>query len=184
MLKHTSTLPLGGRRVSVCGAVSVRQAVSSCKLRHSGLRTSPQGAAAINLKICAGRRTVAVVAQGLSHNDGLEVNCALHIALQQPTSLHSLLVSTPVCCDNVLLQTFHTGEVPFRKIMAANRGEIAIRVFRAGTELGLRTVRCSDQQQGQQGQQESDLRSQHTCSSLRTDTCNSTDPECCLGVCR
>lgn len=40
----------------------------------------------------------------------------------------------------VCQQTFHTGEVPFRKIMAANRGEIAIRVFRAGTELGLRTV--------------------------------------------
>lgn len=38
------------------------------------------------------------------------------------------------------LETFHTGEVPFKKIMAANRGEIAIRVFRAGTELGLRTV--------------------------------------------
>lgn len=38
------------------------------------------------------------------------------------------------------VQTFHTGEVPFQKIMAANRGEIAIRVFRAGTELGLRTV--------------------------------------------
>lgn len=40
----------------------------------------------------------------------------------------------------VCRQTFHTGEVPFNKIMAANRGEIAIRVFRAGTELGLRTV--------------------------------------------
>lgn len=30
--------------------------------------------------------------------------------------------------------------VPFRKILCANRGEIAIRVFRAGIELGLRTV--------------------------------------------
>ncbi len=28
----------------------------------------------------------------------------------------------------------------FRKIMAANRGEIAIRIFRAATELGIRTV--------------------------------------------
>src|SRR5512136_61436 len=27
-----------------------------------------------------------------------------------------------------------------RKIMAANRGEIAIRIFRAATELGIRTV--------------------------------------------
>jgi len=34
----------------------------------------------------------------------------------------------------------HTGEVPFKKVMAANRGEIAVRIFRAGTELGLRTV--------------------------------------------
>lgn len=31
-------------------------------------------------------------------------------------------------------------DMPFRRIMCANRGEIAIRVFRAGTELGLRTV--------------------------------------------
>lgn len=29
---------------------------------------------------------------------------------------------------------------PFKKILAANRGEIAIRIFRAATELGLRTV--------------------------------------------
>src|SRR3954453_14183979 len=29
---------------------------------------------------------------------------------------------------------------PFRRILAANRGEIAIRVFRASTELGFRTV--------------------------------------------
>ena len=29
---------------------------------------------------------------------------------------------------------------PFKKIFAANRGEIAIRIFRAATELGLRTV--------------------------------------------
>lgn len=30
--------------------------------------------------------------------------------------------------------------MPFKKILCANRGEIAIRIFRAGTELGLRTV--------------------------------------------
>ena len=29
---------------------------------------------------------------------------------------------------------------PVAKLMAANRSEIAVRVFRAGTELGLRTV--------------------------------------------
>src|SRR5512146_303448 len=30
--------------------------------------------------------------------------------------------------------------IPFRKVMAANRGEIAIRIFRACTELGIQTV--------------------------------------------
>ncbi len=33
-----------------------------------------------------------------------------------------------------------TAVRPFRKLMAANRSEIAVRIFRAGTELGLKTV--------------------------------------------
>lgn len=32
------------------------------------------------------------------------------------------------------------NELPFKKIMAANRGEISIRITRAGVELGLKTV--------------------------------------------
>src|SRR6185503_3871422 len=32
------------------------------------------------------------------------------------------------------------GVKPFQKLLAANRSEIAIRIFRAATELGLRTV--------------------------------------------
>ena len=32
------------------------------------------------------------------------------------------------------------GIRPFKKLLAANRSEIAIRIFRAGTELNLRTV--------------------------------------------
>lgn len=32
------------------------------------------------------------------------------------------------------------SETPFKKLMAANRGEIAIRITRAGIELGLKTV--------------------------------------------
>ncbi len=37
-------------------------------------------------------------------------------------------------------ETTVTGPKPFKKLMAANRSEIAIRIFRAATELGLRTV--------------------------------------------
>jgi pyruvate carboxylase len=37
-------------------------------------------------------------------------------------------------------ETAVTGPKPFKKLMAANRSEIAIRIFRAATELRLRTV--------------------------------------------
>ena len=33
-----------------------------------------------------------------------------------------------------------SSETPFKKIMAANRGEIAVRITRAGLELGLQTL--------------------------------------------
>src|SRR5437764_13145567 len=38
------------------------------------------------------------------------------------------------------LRAMTSPQPPFRRVMCANRGEIAIRVFRASTELGYRTV--------------------------------------------
>ncbi len=43
------------------------------------------------------------------------------------------LAHLQVACDG--------QDVPFKKLMAANRGEIAVRITRAGIELGLTTVR-------------------------------------------
>ena len=42
--------------------------------------------------------------------------------------------------DGNTLQIDAAEKTPFKRILCANRGEIAVRVFRAGTELGLRTV--------------------------------------------
>lgn len=41
---------------------------------------------------------------------------------------------------SLLRRTIWNDKVPFKKIMAANRGEIACRIMRAGNELGAKTV--------------------------------------------
>src|SRR5687767_7580612 len=52
-------------------------------------------------------------------------------------------VSPKPCIDRGAMSQLEPTKpvsLPFKKLMAANRSEIAIRIFRAGTELSLRTV--------------------------------------------
>ncbi|WIA32059.1 hypothetical protein OEZ86_002911 [Tetradesmus obliquus] len=106
--------------------------------RLSGLRQAQQTAVkpVPARHVSAGVRRRHSIANSPQHQPGLSV----------PGPSVSSTVKTPILdvsahvSHNDGLETFHTGEVPFQKILCANRGEIAIRVFRAGTELGLRTV--------------------------------------------
>lgn len=81
-----------------------------------------------------GRRS-AVSVRNQSDESGLQVHIS-QLVLRRLRQGFTMQASTPAC----LTQVTNTGEVPFKKILCANRGEIAIRIFRAGTELGLRTV--------------------------------------------
>ena len=60
-------------------------------------------------------------------------------ALRHATGHADAVVHTPVLNDKGIAVS-PDELTPFKKIMSANRGEIAVRTFRAGTELGLTTT--------------------------------------------
>ena len=68
----------------------------------------------------------------------LELSC-----MRATSRSRGLIVTCPLCCKySTSLETRPTeiSMQTFKKLLVANRSEIAIRVFRSASELGIRTV--------------------------------------------
>lgn len=65
------------------------------------------------------------------------------LTLRRPVAAAAAVTRSRALLSTKPEQTAGDGskfEMPFKSVLAANRGEIAVRIMRAGNELGLRTV--------------------------------------------
>lgn len=114
-------------------------------LRHAVGRHAPYLRATIKPHARRMRisHVVKVVADG---SEGATVRCRVIGWACPIRDAPNLYLSLPGYVTNsslfLMQKSPELSDTPFKKIMAANRGEIAVRITRAGLELGLQTVRC------------------------------------------